>query len=165
MYFVFWLGRLMTRSTTLSWINLQHNNIAWWRPAVSGQNIRMNSGVSLVRHKITELMHNYPPTTAITTIAIRLGRQDEMNGVLWFVCFKGQDKKRTRIWVSKKRNFPDIASEQSQRTECKQKLDCFSCVQRMQLNANVAASGLVSKKSRVTIMMAQRLFRQRRENR
>ena len=108
MYFVFWLGRLMTRSSTLSWINLQHENITWWRPAVSGRNITMNSGVSLVRHKITELMHNYPPTIAITTIAIRLGRQDEMNGVLWFVCFKGQDKKRTRILVSKKRNFLDI---------------------------------------------------------
>ena len=33
---------------------------------MSGRNITMNSGVSLERHKITELMHNDPPTTAIT---------------------------------------------------------------------------------------------------
>ena len=70
-------------------------------------------------------------------------------------------KKRTRIWVSVKNEiFPILTSEQSQRTECKQKRDCFSCVQRMQLNANLRASGLVLKKSRVTIMLTQRLFRQ-----
>ena len=75
-------------------------------------------------------------------------------------------KKRTRIWVSVKNEiFPILTSEQSQRTECKQKRDRFSCVQRMQLNANLCASGLVLKKSRVTIMLTQRLFRPRRENR
>lgn len=57
-----------------------------------------------------------------------------------------------------------LTSEQSQRTECKQKRDCFSYIQRVQLNANALIRFGIEKR-RVTIMLTHRMFQRKRENR